>query len=69
VERHGDKVAIFTNDQLKSDFSTTIIKSYLVANYCQIGTKQKLPISPLLQENKIMIIDSSGFILREANLI
>jgi competence protein ComEC len=67
VERHGDKVAIFTNNQLKkSDFSTTLIKSYLVANYSQIGPKQKLPNLLYYKKNKIMIIDSSGIYLERS---
>jgi competence protein ComEC len=67
VERHGDKVAIFTNNQLKkSDFSTTLIKSYLVANYSQIGPKQKLPNLLYYKKNKIMIIDSSGVYLERS---
>lgn len=67
VERYGDKVAIFTNDQLKkSDFSNTIITSYLVANYSQIETKQKLPNLLYFKRNKIMIIDSSGVYLERS---
>lgn len=67
LERHGDKVALLTNDKLKnSDFSTSIIRSYLVANFSEIRTQQKLPNFLYYKKNKIMVIDSSGVYLERS---
>ena len=67
VERHGDEVALFTNDQLKkSDFSSTVIQTYLVANYSQVETQHKLPNLLYYKKNKIMIIDSTGVYLERS---
>lgn len=61
LERHGDKAVVFTNDNfIKTDYSTTIISSYLVANSSQIETKKKLPNLMYFNTTKILIIDSSG---------
>lgn len=61
LERHGDRVTIFSKDSLnKVDFSSSIIRSYLVANFSHLETKQKLPNILYYKQNKILILDSTG---------
>lgn len=61
IERHGNKVVLFTNDAMKkTDYSTTTIKSYLVSNFSSLETKQKMLNFMWFKNNKIMIIDSTG---------
>jgi competence protein ComEC len=61
LERHGDKVVVLTNDHfVKTDYSTTIVRSYLVANSSQIVSKQTLPNLMYFNATKILMIDSSG---------
>lgn len=61
VERRGDKVVVLTNDHfVKTDYSTTIVRSYLVANSSQLVSKQRLPNLMYFNATKILLIDSSG---------
>ncbi|MDG2431490.1 ComEC/Rec2 family competence protein [Flavobacterium sp.] len=61
LERQGDQAVVLTNDNFKkTEYSNTIIQSYLVANFSQLVTKKKLPNLLYFNSTKILMIDSSG---------
>ncbi|MBC5840931.1 ComEC/Rec2 family competence protein [Flavobacterium sp. F-380] len=61
LERNGSKVKMFTNDKLKiTDYSSTIVRSYLVANYSQLEAKLKLSNVLYYNHKSVLIIDSTG---------
>jgi competence protein ComEC len=68
LERHGSKVNVLTNDNLKkTDYSTTLIQSYLVANFNPLVIKNELSNLQYFNKSSILIVDSSGFYIENTN--
>ena len=60
TERNGSKVTVFSNKKVDEK---SVIKSYLVANFCQIVQKRELSNLYYFKEKRILVIDSSGVYL------
>lgn len=61
LERNGNKVSLFTDDKFKeTDFTSTIVRSYLVANYSHIKSKRRLSNLMYFNNKSILIIDSTS---------
>lgn len=60
TERNGDKVAVFSN---KNCDDNSVLKSYLVANFCQIEQKKELSNLYYFKDKRILVIDSSSVYL------
>ena len=56
TERNGAKVTVFAN---KNCDENSILKSYLVANFCQIEQKRELSNLYYFKDKRILVIDSS----------
>ena len=63
TERKGNIVSLFTNDFILAKHSNnSTLNSYLVANFCEIKEKNKIANVMYFNQNKILVIDSSGII-------
>lgn len=63
TERKGNIVSLFTNDFiLAKPLNNSTLNSYLVANFCEIKEKNKIANFMCFNQNKILVIDSSGII-------
>ena len=61
TERKGNEVSLFANDSiLNTTDDNLVLKSYLVANYCEIKTRQELSNLYYFKNKKIFILDSSA---------
>jgi competence protein ComEC len=68
LERHGNKIDILTNKPLKkTDYSTTLIQSYLIANLSSSVTKKQLSNLQYFNKTSIFILDSSGIYIEKSN--
>ncbi|MEC4004631.1 ComEC/Rec2 family competence protein [Flavobacterium sp. SUN052] len=66
TERQGDKVALYANDSiLKTTGDNLALKSYLVANFCKIKSKEKVSNLYYFKNKKILVVDSSAVYLEE----
>ncbi|CAN1569954.1 ComEC Predicted membrane metal-binding protein [Flavobacteriaceae bacterium] len=60
TERIGDKVTLYSNDrQSKDSKSITVVKSYLIGNFCQLNHQIGLQNLVYFKGKKILILDSS----------
>jgi competence protein ComEC len=61
LERNGNKATVFTNDELKkTDYTSTIVRSYLLANFSKLASKQSLSNVMYYKDKSILIIDSTS---------
>lgn len=64
THREGTKVMLYSNDSiLKTTDDNLVLKSYLVANYCNIYKKKKLSNLYFFKDKKILVMDSSAVYL------
>ncbi len=61
LERNGTTATVFTNDELnKKDYSSTIVRSYLLANFSTLSSKKSLSNMMYYKNKSILIIDSTS---------
>ncbi|MEZ7504148.1 ComEC/Rec2 family competence protein [Flavobacterium sp. Arc2] len=61
TERHGTKVILYANDSIRTNSkNNSVLKSYLTANFSVITSKENIHNTAFYNENKILIIDSTG---------
>ncbi|MEZ7500011.1 ComEC/Rec2 family competence protein [Flavobacterium sp. Arc3] len=61
TERHGTKVILYANDSIRTNSkNNSVLKSYLTANFSVITSKENIHNTAYYNENKILIIDSTG---------
>ena len=61
TERHGTEVILYANDSIrKTAENNTVLKSYLTANFSILSTKEKIKNTAFFNENRILILDSTG---------
>lgn len=66
TERLGNKVTLYSNDSiLKTTDDNLALKSYLVANFCEIEKKKALSNLFYFKDKKILLIDSSAVFIEE----
>jgi competence protein ComEC len=66
TERQGNKVTLYSNDSiLKTTDDNLALKSYLVANFCEIEQKKALSNLFYFKDKKILLIDSSAVFIEE----
>lgn len=65
TERKGKKVTIYSNDSILKNIDDNLaIKSYTVANFCEISNKKSISNLYYFKGKKIFIIDSSAVYLQ-----
>ena len=61
TERKGTKVTVYSNDSILENIDNNLaIKSYLVANFCEISAKKPLQNILYFDHKKILLLDSSS---------
>jgi competence protein ComEC len=66
TERQRNKVTLYSNDSiLKTTDDNLALKSYLVANFCEIEQKKALSNLFYFKDKKILLIDSSAVFIEE----
>ncbi len=60
TERNGKKVILYSNDSiLKNDKNEVVLKSYLVANSCQVVNKKSIGNLYCFKDKRILVLDST----------
>lgn len=66
TERNGNKVTLYSNDSiLKTTNDNLALKSYLVANYCELKEKKELSNLYFFKNKKIFLMDSTACYSKE----
>jgi competence protein ComEC len=61
TERNGTKVILYANDSIRNTSqNNSVLKSYLTANFSILSSKEKLTNTAFYNENRILILDSTG---------
>jgi competence protein ComEC len=61
TERNGTKVILYANDSIgNTSQNNSVLKSYLTANFSILSSKEKLTNTAFYNENRILILDSTG---------
>lgn len=61
VERHGSKAVLYANDSIRSaSKNSSVLKSYLTANFSVLSSSEKIKNTAFFNENKILILDSTA---------
>jgi len=68
TERHGNQVTVLCNESIQNKMaSNATLKSYLVANNCEMTRVNKIQNLYYFNEKKILVIDSFGVYSHEIN--
>jgi competence protein ComEC len=60
VERNGENIVVYTNDNLSEANLNFIIRPYLVGNFSHISKTERIQNLAYFNKNRILIVDSLG---------